>query len=254
MILTIDIGNTNIVVGGYEQNKLEFVSRVSTVVSRTEHEYAVLLKDVLALFDRTGDQIEGAIISSVVPPLSPVMKNAIKLIKPVRTLVVGPGMKTGLNIKIDNPAQLGADLLCTSVGAMEKYLLPVIVIDLGTATKITVVDQSKSFLGGAIMPGVTIALRALSSSTAQLPQISLDEEVKHPIGSNTIDCMKSGVVLGAASMIDGMIARYQHVLDGKATVIACGGLVNAIVPYCTSNIILDDHLLLDGLFTLYRKN
>ncbi|WP_312642733.1 type III pantothenate kinase [Hydrogenoanaerobacterium sp.] len=254
MILAIDIGNSNIVIGGYEGSKLLFVSRISTDASRTEFEYAVVIKDILELYSYDKDKIEGAIVSSVVPPLSSVLKNAVRLVKPVHILTVGPGIKTGLNIKIDNPGQLGADLLSTAIGAMEKYPLPAIIIDLGTATKFTVVDKEKGFRGGAIMPGVMIALEALSSKTAQLPQISLEDEVRHPIGTNTIDCMKSGVILGAASMIDGMVDRYKAALGEDATVIACGGLVNAIVPYCTSEIIRDDHLLLDGLLALYKKN
>lgn len=254
MILTIDVGNTNIVVGGYEQDELKLVARVSTDTSRTETEYAVLIKDVLELYSIDKELLEGAIISSVVPPLSHVLKSAIRLVKPVRTLMVGPGMKTGLNIKIDNPGQLGADLLCTAIGALEKYPLPVMIIDLGTATKLTVVDKERGFRGGAIMPGVMIALEALTSKTAQLPKINLVDEVKNPIGTNTIDCMKSGVVLGAASMIDGMVARYKQVLGDDITVVACGGLVDAIVPYCTGEIIRDDNLLLEGLLALYKKN
>lgn len=254
MVLAIDIGNSNIVVGGYEGETLLFVARISTDTSRTEFEYAVVLKDILELYNYCKETIEGAIISSVVPPLTAVLNNALLLLKPVRVLTIGPGIKTGLNIKIDNPGSLGADLLATAVGALEKYPLPVIVIDLGTATKITVVDEHKSYRGGAIMPGVMIALQALTRNTAQLPQIGLDEAVRQPIGTNTIDCMKSGIILGTASMLDGMVARYKKVLGGKASVVACGGLVTAIIPNCESEIICDPNLLLDGLLALYKKN
>lgn len=254
MILAIDIGNTNIVVGGYEGAELRFCARVSTDAARTEFEYAVVLKEILGLHGFPLDSIEGAIISSVVPPLSPVMRHAVRLVRPVKTLMVGPGIKTGLNIRIDNPGGLGADLLSTAIGAMEKYPLPVVIIDLGTATKITVVDEQRSFLGGAIMPGVMIGLKALADCTAQLPQINLDDEVKHPIGSNTIDCMKSGVILGAASMIEGMVRRYRAALGSGVTVVACGGLAGVVIPYCECEIIRDDHLLLDGLLALYNRN
>ena len=255
MILAVDIGNTNIVVGGYREDRLDFVVRLSTDSTRTGHEYAAALGDILSLHHVDFGEVEGAIVSSVVPPLSPALCGAIGLLCPgVRVMQVGPGMKTGLNIRIDNPRELGADMLATAVGAMAKYPLPVIIADLGTATKITVVDEHKSFLGGAFMAGVMISLRALSSRTAQLPHINLDDDVRAAIGTNTIDCMKSGTILGAASMLDGMIQRYQKALGEKATVVACGGIAPAVVPYCRSQIILDDNLLLDGLLYLYHKN
>ena len=254
MVLAVDIGNSNIVISSFENNNMLFVARVSTDASRTEFEYAVVLKDILELYGYKKEQIDGAIISSVVPPLSSVIKNAILLIKQVRILAVGPGIKTGLDIKIDNPAQLGADMLATSVGAINKYPLPAIIIDLGTATKITVVDKNKTYRGGAIMPGVMISLQALTDRTAQLPQISLSDGVHQAIGTNTIDCMRAGIILGSAGMIDGMLKRYKKELGEDVTVVACGGLTDAIVPYCESKIISDPHLLLHGLIALYKKN
>lgn len=254
MLLAIDIGNSNIVLGGYENNKLRFVSRFRTDSLRTEFEYAVLMKNILDLYHISPDSISGGIISSVVPPLSGILKNAVQLIKRVRVLTIGPGMKTGLNIKIDNPGQLGADLLATAVGAVAKYPLPAMIIDLGTATKIMVVDKDGCYRGGSIMPGVMIALEALCSRTAQLPKISLENGEIDPIGTNTIDAMKSGTILGAASMIDGMVDRYKAVLGSEATVVACGGLVSGIIPHCKSEIITDETLLLDGLLALYQKN
>ncbi len=254
MLLAIDIGNSNIVIGGYQEETLRFTARFGTDTAKTETEYAVLLKNVLELHGISPDEISGGIISSVVPPLSGKLKQAVLLVKKVRIMVVGPGIKTGLNIKIDNPAQLGADLLATAIGTIEKYPVPAIIVDLGTATKMTVIDRDGSFRGGAIMPGVMIALDALSNQTAQLPHISLENGRIEPIGTNTVDCMKSGTILGTAAMIDGMIARYQQILGGDATVVACGGLTNAIIPYCTAEIIQDEALLLDGLRILYRKN
>lgn len=255
MLLAIDIGNSNIVMGGYREETLCFVSRFRTDSLRTEFEYAVLIKNILSFYGISPQDITGGIISSVVPPLSDVMKKAVCLVKKVRVLTIGPGMKTGLNIKIDNPGQLGADMLATSVGAMGKYPLPAVVIDLGTATKITVVDKDGCFRGGAIMPGVMISLEALSSSAAQLQKIGLDNaQSVQPIGTNTVDCMKSGIILGNAGMIDGMIARYKEVLGEQVSVVACGGLSSAIIPHCTSHIIMDETLLLDGLRILYQKN
>ena len=217
MILAIDIGNTNIVVGGYDGDRLAFSVRLSTDATRTAHEYAATLGGVLGLYQVDLGAVTGAIVSSVVPPLSGALCQAVALLCPgVEPLLVGAGMRTGLNIRIDNPKELGADLLAASVGAMVKYPLPAIVIDLGTATKIMVVDENRSFLGGSIMAGVMISLRALSSDTAQLPHISLDSPARQVIGTNTIDCMKSGTILGAASMLDGMIQRYQEALGKDA--------------------------------------
>lgn len=255
MILAIDIGNTHIVVGGYQEEKLAFSVRLGTDAARTSAEYAAALGEVLALYRVDLSAVTGAIISSVVPPLSGALCRAIPLLCPgVEPLLVGAGMKTGLNIRIDNPKELGADMLASAVGAMAKYPLPAIIVDLGTATKITVVDENRCFLGGCIMAGVAISLHALSSSAALLPHISLDSEVRQPIGTNTVDCIKSGTILGNASMLDGMIQRYREVIGENATVVACGGLAPAVVPHCRTKVILDDSLLLDGLLALYHKN
>lgn len=253
MVLTIDIGNSNIVFAVYENDTPRFISRLKTDVLKTEAEYAVLLRSILHIKDCHTEELEGAIISSVVPTLLPIMTLAIKEIRDVPVLSVGPGLKTGLDIRIDNPAQLGADLVCTSVGALLKYPMPVIILDLGTATKIMVLNKKRSYIGGAILPGMMISLDALSRRTAQLPSISLDGEVK-VIGSNTIDCMRSGVILGTASMIDGMVSRYKEEVGEDAVVVACGGLVDVVVPHCREKIITDRTLLLDGLYSLYKKN
>ena len=255
MILAIDIGNSNIVLGVYEDRTLQFVARMQTHARRTADEYAVLMHDALALHGAQAAQIGGAIISSVVPALSDVFSRAVQLLCGVVPLQVGPGIRTGLNIKIDDPGQLGADLCATAIGAIEKYPLPAVIIDLGTATKVTAVDKGRAFLGGAIMPGVVISLEALSSRTAQLPHIGLGSAGKLKcIGTNTVECMQAGVILGAASMLDGLIERCREEMGEVATVVACGGLVQAIVPYCRSKIVADENLLLDGLIALYHKN
>lgn len=255
MILAVDIGNTNIVVGGYQGEKLCFSVRLSTDAARTSYEYAAILDSALGLYQVDLPAVKGAIVSSVVPPLSTALCQAVRLLCPeVEPMLVGAGMKTGLNIRIDNPKELGADLLAAAVGAMVKYPLPAIVVDLGTATKILVVDENRCFLGGSIMAGVMISLRALSNDTALLPHISLDSPVRQAIGTNTIDCIKSGTILGAASMVDGMIQRYREAMGKEATVVACGGLAAPVIPHCRTPIILDDHLLLDGLLALYHKN
>lgn len=254
MILAIDIGNSNIVIGAFEGKERVFLSRIATDRSKMSDEYAVIIKSVLGLYGVDDVKFEGAIISSVVPILSRAVKNAVKRIdENINVMMVGPGIKTGLNIKIDNPAQLGADIVCVSVAAQEKYPLPSLVIDMGTATTFSAIDRNKNFLGGSILPGVRIGLEALVGRTAQLQQISLGDEVK-VIGSNTVDSMKSGVVLGAACMIDGLIARYKEVLGEDLTVIATGGISGDILPHCRQYIIRDEDLLIDGLRILYEKN
>ena len=252
MILTIDVGNTHTIIGAYCEEKLVFTSRISTDKHNTQDEYAVAIKAVLSLHGAE-DSVEGAIISSVVPQVSMLLKNAIKMLFGCRVFVVGPGVKTGLNIKIDNPAQLGADLVCVSVAAQNKYPLPSIVFDLGTATTISALTEKGEMIGGSILTGVGTALNALAQGTAQLPQIDLSGEVS-VIGSNTVDCMRSGAIIGAAAMIDGMILRYKEVLGENTTVIATGGLASSIVPHCRENIVADDNLLLDGLYSIYKKN
>ena len=167
--------------------------------------------------------------------------------------MVGPGLKTGLNIKIDNPAQLGSDLVVTAVAGINHYPLPQVIIDMGTATTFSVINQKGEYLGGLILPGVNLSLRALSGMTAQLPSIGLTVP-KNVIGSNTIDCMNSGVVNGNAAMIDGLVQRIAEELGQQPTVVATGGIAKAIVPYCKTEITLNDNLLLEGLAILYYKN
>ena len=253
MILTIDIGNSNIVFGVYGEDRLLFSSRVKTDPLRTETEYAVLLSSLLAFHDCPAKSLEGAALSSVVPGLTPVLRAAVGLLADLPVLVVGPGVKTGLDIRIDNPGELAGDLVCTAVGAMEHYPLPAIIIDLGTATKITVVDERRRYIGGAIAPGVAVSLGALTKSASLLPAVSLDSKIK-PICGDTTGAMLSGSILGAASMLDGMIDRFCEVIGEAKTVVACGGLAPMVIPHCRRRIILDEGLLLSGLLAVYRKN
>lgn len=253
MLLVVDVGNTNTVFGGFIEDELCFVSRIATSKGFTEDEYAVKLKSILALHDVTKASVCGAIISSVVPALTPVIKKAIKTIYNVDALVVGPGMKTGINLLADNPAQVGADLICACVSAHEFYPNGAVILDLGTATKILVVDKNGAFLGASIIPGVEIAVNALASNTALLPQIA-PEAPKHIIGKNTVDCMLSGIIYGNSCMIDGMLERIHDELNCDMTYIATGGLSSLIIPHCKSDIIQDSDLVLKGLKILYEKN
>lgn len=254
MLLTIDIGNSNINFGLYDGDQLLFVSRLLTEIKKTEIEYAVLIHHILHLQKLDAKKIHGTIISSVVPPLTPVIREAIRLTVPGMPIMqVGPGIRTGLRICTNNPNELGADFVASSVGVIERYALPAAVVDLGTATKISIVDQEHTFVGCSIMPGVMISLDALSSRANLLPNISLEPPVP-VIGTTTVDCMKSGVILGTASMLDGMLDRYEEKIGRMETVVACGGLASAIVPFCHRKICIDDRLILDGLHAIWKKN
>lgn len=255
MVFTVDVGNTNIVLGAFDENdRLLFTSRIMTDHSKTADQYAITFKDILLLYDIDKSGFKGAIISSVVPSLIPILKEAILRLTGIRALVVGPGIKTGLNIRLEDPTILGADLVCGAVGALAKYAPPMIIFDFGTATTISAIDKNGAFLGGSIIPGVNVSLKALSSSTALLQDISAGGNVS-VIGTNTPDSMRSGSILGNASMMDGMIERYREVLGENAVCIATGGLAQTIVKHCkTEGIILDGGLLMDGLYAIYKKN
>ena len=253
MLLCFDIGNTNITIGGYKENDLIFTARLATDSRRTSDQYAIEIRDIIHIYNIERNEITDAAICSVVPTVGSAISRAINQLFGFTPMVLGPGIKTGLNIKIDNPAQLGADLAAGAVGALAKYPYPCIVIDLGTATTISVVGKNGEFMGGAIAAGIKLTLEALSSKTAQLPVVGLDAPAK-VIGSNTVDCMKSGLIIGAAAMIDGMITRIERELGCEMTVVATGGLAPTVVDFCDHEIILDDNLLLDGLKLIYEKN
>ena len=253
MLLTVDIGNTNITLGGYIGDTLKFISRLNTDTSQTLDQYAVQILDIVNLRSGKDTKISDAIISSVVPSVLNAVAGALELITSKKPMIIGPGTKTGLNIKIDNPAQLGADLAVGAVGAKGKYPTPTIIIDMGTATTLSVIDKDGAFLGGAIAAGIRSTLDALATKTAQLPTISI-EAPKSVIGKNTADSMKSGLVLGAACLLDGMIDRIEDELGAKATVVATGGLAEIVVNACKKDIILDNNLLLEGLYKIYHKN
>lgn len=253
MIIAIDIGNSNIVLGCLENGSICFEARMATDRIKTSDQYCAELKTMLGLFDVAPANVEGSIVSSVVPLVQQVIVQALERLTGKPCLTVGPGLKTGLNIKIDNPAQAGSDLIVGAVAAIEAYGAPLCVIDLGTATTISVIDRDKVFRGGSIAPGVMLSLNALSSGTAQLPAISL-ERPRKAVGTNTVDSMRSGLLLGSAAMLDGMLERIEDELGYPTRVIATGGLAKFIVPLCKRKMEIDDHLLLRGLDLLYRRN
>ena len=250
MILAIDVGNTNIVVGCIDDLKTYFIERLSTNRTKTELEYAVDLKNVLDIYHIKKTEIEGCIISSVVPQITNIVKLAAEKILKKNAIVLGPGVKTGLNIMMDNPGQLGADQVADAVAG---YPVPLILIDMGTATTASVVNSKKQYVGGMILPGVGVSLDALTARASQLSGISIDAP-RHVIGKNTIECMKSGVLYSNAAALDGIIDRIEEELGEKATVVATGGLAKKIVPHCKREIILDEELLLRGLLIIYEKN
>ena len=252
MILTVDIGNTNIVIGGVEKEIL-FEARLRTDPTKTSDEYCIDLKNVLDVYGIRVEQIEGPIISSVVPQVLNSFQTAIKKLTGMNSLVVGPGLKTGLNIQMENPGQMGADLVVADVAALREYQPPLIVIDMGTATTMSVLDKTGAHIGGCIIPGVRIALDALTQRTALLPGLQLDQP-KRTIARNTVDAMRSGIMTGTACMLDGMIARMERELGCKTTVIATGGIAKFIIPLCETPMIYDKDLITKGLAALYRDN
>ena len=253
MILAIDIGNTNIVVGGIDNQKTYFIERLSTVRTKTELEYAVDLKTVLDIYHIKKTDIDGCIISSVVPQITFAARLAVQKILKKDAMIVGPGVKTGLNILLDNPGEMGADRVADAVAALAQYPVPLVIVDMGTATTVSVVDDKKHYIGGMILPGVQISLDALTSRASQLSGISI-EEPKKIIGKNTVDCMKSGILYGNAAAVDGIIDRIEEELGQKVTVIATGGMSRKIIPHCKREMILDGDLLLKGLQIIYDKN
>ncbi len=253
MILAIDIGNSNIVIGGVENDEIRFEARLRTESTKTSDQYCVDLKILLDVYCVDIDHIEGVIIASVVPQVLNAMQTAVRKLTGKQCLVVGPGLKTGLNIRIENPSQTGADLVVGCVAALREHKPPMIVIDMGTATTMVVLDETGALIGGSISPGIKISMDALTERTALLPGLQLDQP-KRVIGRNTIDCMRSGIMMGSAAMLDGMIDRMEAELGQKTTVIATGGISKFVLPLCQKEIIYDKDLLIKGLVTLYREN
>ena len=241
MVIAIDVGNTNIVLGCLDPDseKIYFTARLSSDRFKTSDEYASLMRNMFILNHVEIKDLKGSIISSVVPALTVTMKEAIVKICGIESLVVGSGIKTGLNILMDNPAQLGSDLVVDAVAASAEYPKPIMIFDMGTATTLSVVDAKGNYTGGMIIPGVLLTLEALSSRTSQLPHIN---------------CMKSGIVYGNAAMLDGIIERVTEELGEEPTVVATGGLACNIVKHCKKKIVCDDSLILKGLRIIYNKN
>lgn len=254
MLLAIDVGNTNVVLACIENGKIFSMSRLATNRNDLASDYALKIRQSFELDGVDTEKIEGAIISSVVPPVTEAIKAAVKKLLGIDCLVVGSGIKTGINIKIDDPGTAGCDLITGAVGALAKYAPPIIIIDMGTATTMFALDKNGAFIGGSIAPGVKLSYSALSSGTSLLPVISINEAPRKVISTNTVDCMKSGAIFGTAAMVDGMIDRMEEELGGDVTAVATGGIAGHIIPYCRKKIEFEPNLLLDGLEIIYNKN
>jgi len=253
MILTIDIGNSNIVLGGVKDDKILFEARLRTEATKTSDQYCVDLKILMEVYGISSQDVEGTIIASVVPQVLNSVRTAVQKLTGKVPLVVGPGLKTGLNILLENPGQTGADLVVADVAALRAHKPPLIVIDMGTATTMSVLDKNGAHIGVCIIPGVKISMDALTDRTALLPGLQLDQP-KKAIGRNTIDAMRSGIMLGTACMLDGMVERMEAELGCKTTVIITGGIAKFIVPMCKTPMIYDKDLIIKGLAALYRDN
>jgi type III pantothenate kinase len=253
MLLAIDIGNTNIVIGCIRDDVIEFKARIATDHTRTSDQYGVEIKNMLEAFGIRREDISDCIISSVVPPVFNSVRTGVIKVIGKQPMVVGPGLKTGLDIHVDTPSQVGSDRIVIAVAALAEYQAPLILMDLGTATTVEVVTPPKTYIGGVIFPGVKLSLDALTNRAAQLPGISLDKP-KQVIGKNTVDCMRSGMMYGTAAMLDGVIERMEEELGCKCTLVATGGMAQFITPLCRREIILEKNLLLKGLNIIYKKN
>lgn len=253
MILTIEIGNSTIVLGGVEGDDIRFECRINTDRVKTSDTYCIDLKTLFEIYGIDLGTIEGVIIASVVPQVLNSVRTAIRKLLQMEPLVVGPGLKTGLDIRLENPGQMGADLVAADVAALREHKPPLIVIDLGTATTMSVIGPDGAHLGGCVCPGVKIGLEALTGSTSLLPGIQLDAP-KQALGRNTADAMRSGIMFGTAAMLDGMIDRFRQETGWEFTIVATGGLAKHLTPLCRHEIIVDRHLLIKGLAALYRDN
>lgn len=252
-LLAIDVGNTHIVIGLMDGRRVVRSMRCATDKNKTADEFAFLIQNFLSLHGFARAAIGGCIISSVVPQLKRSLSSAIRTLLGLEAYVVGPGLKTGLNIRIENPAELGSDLVVDALAALERYAPPLIVVDMGTATTLSVIDEKKIYQGGLIIPGLGIAVEALASHAAQLRHIDFSAP-EQLIGKSTVNCMKAGAIYGQAAMLDGLIERIEAELGQACTVVATGGLVSAVIPFCRRKIHYERHLLLEGLALLYEKN
>lgn len=253
MILAIDVGNTHIVVGIYDNDKLKYHWRLATDRRKTEDEYGITLCSMLSYKDFKAQTLEGAIMASVVPPLTATLEKMVRKYFSVKPLIVGPGVKTGVNIQYDSPKEVGPDRIVNAVAAYRKYGGPAIVVDFGTATTFDAISSKGDYLGGAIAPGIITAVDALFEKTAMLPRIELSRPL-NTIGKTTVESMQSGIIFGFAGQADAIVERMAKELGERPYVVATGGLAQLVFPECKNIDSVDPFLTLDGLCLIYKKN
>ena len=255
MLLAVDVGNSTISVGVFdERDNLKFLASTNTDTRKTADQISIDLMNLFTLYHFDYREITGAILCSVVPPLDFMMEKALTRLLGKHPMVVGPGVKTGLNIRLTVQSEMGADIVADAVAALEKFQPPIITIDMGTATVIGVISEWRTYEGGLLLPGVNVSLEAMNRRTAQLPAISL-QYPKSLIGKTTEECMRSGIVYGTAGMLDGIIDRIREEFSGQTvSVVATGGSAPVIVKYCRNHIVYDKYLLMEGLLAIYKKN
>jgi type III pantothenate kinase len=255
VLLAVDVGNSNTSIGLFDREQhLQFLASLDTDSRKTADQISVDLMNLFTLYRYDYRQVTGAILCSVVPPLNFMMEKALTRLLGKPPMVVGPGVKTGLNIRLTVQTQVGADIVADAVAALERFQPPIITIDMGTATTVGVISEGRTYEGGMLLPGVNVSLEALSRRAAQLPDISL-QHPKTLIGKNTEDCMRSGIVYGTAGMLDGIIDRIREEFPGReVSVVATGGNAPVILRYCRNPIVYDKYLLMNGLWSIYQKN
>ena len=253
MLLVIDVGNTNMVLGVYKDTELLDHWRIATDRQRTTDEYGVLIRELFYLNDLRADDINAIIISSVVPPVVPTLERMCQRYFGLSPLLIGPGVKTGMDIRYDNPREVGADRIVNAVAAYEKYGGPVIIVDFGTATTFCAVDAKGVYLGGSICPGIGISTEALVQRTAKLPRIEL-KRTDSVICRNTIESMQAGVFYGFVGQVEGIVSRMRRELDMSARVVATGGVAGVIAPATKAIDVVEPMLTLEGLRIIYERN
>ncbi|ASS94531.1 type III pantothenate kinase [Peribacillus simplex] len=253
MIFVLDVGNTNTVLGVYDEDILKYHWRIETNRHKTEDEYGMVIKSLLQHEGLSFDQFDGIIISSVVPPIMFALERMCKKYFGIKPLIVGPGIKTGLNIKYENPREVGADRIVNAVAGIQEYGSPLIIVDFGTATTYCYINEDKQYMGGAIAPGINISTEALYSKAAKLPRI----EISRPegiIGKNTVSAMQAGILYGYVGQVEGIVNRIKAQSNLEPTVIATGGLATLIANESTVIDVVEPFLTLKGLQLIYKRN
>lgn len=253
LVLVIDVGNTNITFGVYKEEHLREYWRISTVRNKTADEYGMLFKLLLENFNIKYSDIDGVIISSVVPPLISTLDIMVKKYIKQNPIIVEPGIKTGIKINLENPKEVGADRVVNAIAAIEIYGPPLVVVDFGTATSFDYIDEDGIYQGGAIAPGISISTEALFKRAAKLPRIDLMKP-DSVIGKNTINAMQSGIIFGFAGQVDAIVERMIALSSKKLNVIATGGLAELIASESKTINVVNPFLTLEGLKKIYDRN